>query len=157
MLAEGAREPVIRRWLAGYTRLERVVSDSSTLPVSRSDFDELFGLPEAPNDTLCVARVSAPEYRRQDLWVACDFQLLPHLGDLLLEARQLGHPVVAQINLTNFAASEDHVREALRNAVDWPSRRAHRQDCWSCRIAWRAASRTRRTFWRSISAHRRPA
>lgn len=117
VLAEGAREPRIRRWLAGYTRLERVVSDSSTLPVSRSDFDGLFGLTEAPNDSLCVARVSAPDYQRQDLWVACDFQLFPHLGDLLLEARQLGHPVVAQINLTNFAASEDHVRDALRNAV----------------------------------------
>lgn len=117
VLAEGAREPVIRRWLAGYTRLERVVSDSSSLPVSREDFDGLFGVGDAPNDALRVARVSAPDYRRQDLWVACDFQLLPHLGDLLLEARQLGHPLVAQINLTNFAASEDQVREARRNVV----------------------------------------
>lgn len=117
ILADAAHEDALRRWLAGYTRLERVVADSSVLPVAREAFDEMFGLAGAPNETLRIARTSAPDYKRHDLWVACDFHLLPHLGELLLEARQLGHAVVAQVNLTNFSATEDHVREAHRNAL----------------------------------------
>jgi len=117
VLAEAAHEDAMRRWLAGYTRLERVVAESSALPVAREEFDGMFGVSDAPGESWRIARTSAPDYRRNDLWVACDFHLLPHLGDLLLEGRQLGHAVVAQLNLTSFTATEDHVREARRNAL----------------------------------------
>jgi hypothetical protein len=116
-LAEATSEDALRRWLAGYTRLERVAADSSALPADRDAFDALFAEPDEGKGAWRVARTSAPDYRRNDLWVACDFQIFAILGELLLEARQLGHPVIAQVNLTSFSAPPDHVREARRNVV----------------------------------------
>ncbi|MGQ0537691.1 MAG: hypothetical protein ACT4R6_01985, partial [Gemmatimonadaceae bacterium] len=116
VLGEAEHASALRRWLAGYTRLGRVVADSVFLPLVREDFDALGALSDAPNEEISVARVSAPDYRRQDLWVACDVRLLPMLGDLLLEARQLGFPLIAQINLAPFAATDEQVRQARRNA-----------------------------------------
>ncbi|MEW5915458.1 MAG: hypothetical protein AB1762_03590, partial [Gemmatimonadota bacterium] len=117
VLAEAGNEDAVRRWLAGYTRLERVAPESSALPSTREEFDALFAEPADSRGSWLVTRTSAPDYRRNDLWVACDVQLLPRLGTLLLEARQLGHPAVAQFNLTRFEPTEDQVREARRNVV----------------------------------------
>lgn len=116
-LADAAHEDAMRRWLAGYTRLERVAAESSVLPVAREEFDTMFGVSDMPDESWRIARTSAPDYRRNDSWVASDFHLLPHLADLLLEGRQLGHAVMAQLNLTSFAATAQNVREARRNAL----------------------------------------
>jgi hypothetical protein len=113
-LAEAHHEAAVRRWLAGYTRLERLIPESSDLPAAREAFDALLAIDGAE---WRIARTSAPDYRRNDIWVACNFRLLPHLGDLLLEARQLGHPVLAQLNVASYEPSDDHAREARRNVV----------------------------------------
>lgn len=109
-----AREAAVRRWLAGFTRLERLVPESSDLPGSRAVYDALFA---TDGTDWRVARTSAPDYRRNDIWVACDFRLLPHLGEILLEARQLGHDVLVQLNVTSYEPSDDDARGARRNAL----------------------------------------
>lgn|GEM_PF-4129618 len=110
--APAAHEEELRRYLASFTRLDKLVEGSTELPLTRARYDELTA---AVPRLRC--RVAALGFGAGDIWFACNFRVAPHLDALLTEADLLGHQLCYQAHLWPFACDVACVRAARKNAL----------------------------------------
>ena len=101
----------MRRILAGFTRLERLVPGSVELPHGREDFDDW-----ANDFPRLRVLLRMPVLRASGAWLACHFLARNALTDLLREAAALGYTVGYQVQLQPYRASRERLREARLNA-----------------------------------------
>lgn len=111
-LAPSEQERPLRRWLAGFTRLDAIVSHSITLPRSAAEHDSVAnGFPRLR------CSLTMPAFRLSDAWFACDFRAGLILNDLLEEAVRLGHGLGWQIHIHPLVPSADWLRQAAKNLL----------------------------------------
>src|SRR5579859_3058539 len=75
-LAPETQEFPLRRWLAGFTRLDAIASDSIVLSTSRAEHDAL-----AADFPRCRTSLTLPPFGGPETWFACDFRAGPLLNN----------------------------------------------------------------------------
>lgn len=107
-----SREADLRRFLAGYARLERYVRDSIVLPSNSDQFDQITG----PLPRWC-SPVLPQRFVHADTWLALDVRVHPFLDELMRGAVQLGHDLTYHCNVEPAEADPEQLRRVLKNAA----------------------------------------
>jgi hypothetical protein len=102
----------LRRFLAPFTRLDTVISDSVQLPLARAEYDAI--IDEFP-PLRCSTSVLG--YEAGDLWFACDFRIGPSLESMILEAESYGYRLGYHVNVRSLQVDHLRLRLARLNAV----------------------------------------
>lgn len=112
VLAPEGEAPALRHWVGCLTRLDRAASDSVLIALDRAQHDTM-----AADFPRRRARVSAPAFRVDRAWVACDFRVFPSLGRLLELARAVKIEIGVQVNLAPVDLAREIRREIKANML----------------------------------------
>ena len=102
----------LRRYLASFTLLDKIIQDSTILPLSIDDHQEYLG--SFPRQRL---RVSIPGFSSSGVWFACDYRVHPFLNNILAEAKTLGYRFGYQITIQPIAPNPEWLRDARKNTL----------------------------------------
>jgi hypothetical protein len=102
----------LRRFLAPFTRLDTVISNSARLPLARAEYDAI--MDEFP-PLRCLASVLG--YEAGEVWFACDFRIGPSLESMILEAESYGYRLGYHVNVRSLEVDQMRVRLARLNAL----------------------------------------
>lgn len=111
--ASEARSMQLRRFLASFTRLETLVTDSAILPLSRDDYDVV-----ADDVPLLRCRIVTPSFRSGGAWLACDLRASPLLDSLLAEADAYGYRLSYHVNIRFIEIGHEQIRTARKNVLE---------------------------------------
>jgi hypothetical protein len=111
--APQVREMELRRFLASFTRLETVVSDSVALPLSRADYDAV-----ADDIPLMRCLVNTPAFQAGSARLACDFRVNPFLDSLLAQADSYGYRLSYHVNIRVIEIDREWIRAAGKNVLE---------------------------------------
>jgi hypothetical protein len=111
-LAPETQEVALRRWLAGFTRLDAIAGNSIALPTTRAGHDSL-----AADFPPFRASLTFPPFQQSQAWFACDFRAGPLLNDLLLEAARMGYEMGWQVHVQPMVPRPEWLRQGRKNLL----------------------------------------